>query len=96
MLANGGIVDAPMIAQVGDNPRSAEVVAPLHELLPMIASSVAHAVSEAFRTSNPTPAQTPDRDLYLSIQVGDDSIVDTVIRGINRMTVRDGSSPIII
>lgn len=32
-LQRGGIVESPMLAVVGDNPRSAEVVAPLHELV---------------------------------------------------------------
>lgn len=39
-FAQGGIVSRPTAAVVGDNPRSSEVVAPLHELLPMIQQAV--------------------------------------------------------
>jgi len=39
-LASGGIVKKEILAMVGDNPRSPEVVSPLHELLPMITGAV--------------------------------------------------------
>jgi hypothetical protein len=39
-LAQGGIVSQPTLAMVGDNRRSAEVVAPLHELAGMIRDAV--------------------------------------------------------
>lgn len=39
-LAQGGIVSQPTLAMVGDNRRSAEVVAPLHDLMGMIQAAV--------------------------------------------------------
>ena len=39
-LASGGIAASPTLAMVGDNRRSPEVVAPLHELMPMISNAV--------------------------------------------------------
>ena len=39
-LAQGGIVAQPTLAMVGDNRRSAEVIAPLHELTGMIRDAV--------------------------------------------------------
>ena len=39
-LATGGIVSQPTLAMVGDNRRSSEVVAPLHELMGMIQAAV--------------------------------------------------------
>lgn len=38
-LASGGIVRSPVAAVVGDNPRSPEVVAPLHELIGILRST---------------------------------------------------------
>lgn len=43
-FAQGGIIHRPMIAQVGDNARSPEVVSPLHELGAFIDAAVAKAV----------------------------------------------------
>jgi len=39
-LANGGIAYSPVNAVVGDNPHGPEVIAPLHELQPMIQQAV--------------------------------------------------------
>ena len=44
-LASGAIVNKSVLARVGDNPRSPEVVSPLHELLPMITGAVQNAMA---------------------------------------------------
>lgn len=45
-LAQGGIVSQPTMAMVGDNRRSAEAVAPLHELMGMIKAAVGSEMSD--------------------------------------------------
>jgi len=45
-LAQGGIVSQPTLAMVGDNKRSSEAVAPLHELMAMIKAAVGSEMSD--------------------------------------------------
>ena len=67
-LAQGGITNGPTLALVGDNPGGREVISPLDDLLGMIQTAVSNNSG----------------DLYLTVQLGNETITDKIIRNINR------------
>ena len=87
-LAQGGIVSAPMIAQVGDNPRSSEVVSPLHELIPMITNAVSAAVAAAFAAA---PARE-EGDINIPIYLNDSLLDDVIVTAEQRRKLRTGGA----
>ena len=84
-LAAGGITDVnnPFMAVVGDNRTQREVVSPLDDLLGMITSAVNSATG-----SNATG------DIHLTINLGEDNILDRVMAGINRQSRINGKTVI--
>jgi len=59
-LARGGVVSSPMLATVGDNPISDEVVAPLHTLQNMINKSVSNSNNKSTMVFNLPPGSNRD------------------------------------
>lgn len=81
MLAKGGITNGPTLAMVGDNVGGKEVVSPLDGLLDMI--------TEAVSTTN-----NGNGDLYLTIQLGEDTITEKIVSNINRQSRISGKTVI--
>lgn len=79
-FANGGIVSAPTIGLMGEysNAKSnPEVISPLSDLKGMIAEVVAE-----------TMAAMGDGQTHLTVNLGPKTIIDEVVKGINKQTKR--------
>ena len=56
----------------------------------MIAQTVAEVLAE-YNLQN----EQPEQDLYLTLQIGDNTIIDTVVKAINRKTRNNGKEVIL-
>lgn len=88
-LAKGGIVTEPTLAMVGEGSQD-EAVMPLDTMREMIAQTVAEVLAE-YNLQN----EQPEQDLYLTLQIGDNTIIDTVVKAINRKTRNNGKEVIL-
>lgn len=92
-LATGGIVTRPTLAMIGE--RGPEAVVPLDRDTGMggqIADAVYRAVVDGMRTSG--TGDTPP--MTVIVKVGEDTLVDKVVRGINRKTRLGGQTLITV
>ena len=67
-----------------------EAVMPLDTMREMIAQTVAEVLAE-YNLQN----EQPEQDLYLTLQIGDNTIIDTVVKAINRKTRNNGKEVIL-
>lgn len=88
-LAKGGIVTEPTLAMIGEGSQD-EAVMPLDTMREMIAQTVAEVLAE-YNLQN----EQPEQDLYLTLQIGDNTIIDTVVKAINRKTRNNGKEVIL-
>lgn len=88
-LAKGGIVTEPTLAMIGEGSQD-EAVMPLDTMREMIAQTVAEVLAE-YNLQN----EQPEQDLYLTLQIGDSTIIDTVVKAINRKTRNNGKEVIL-
>ena len=88
-LAKGGIVTEPTLAMIGEGSQD-EAVMPLDTIREMIAQTVAEVLAE-YNLQN----EQPEQDLYLTLQIGDNTIIDTVVKAINRKTRNNGKEVIL-
>lgn len=92
-LANGGIVDQPTLAMIGDNTdarSNPEVVAPLNKLKSMMGGADEEVTALLKRI-----VELLER-LQLIVKIGDDTVAASAIRGINAITRMTGDCPILI
>ena len=92
-LANGGIVDQPTLAMIGDNTdarSNPEVVAPLNKLKSMMGGTDEESTALLKRI-----VELLER-LQLIVKIGDDTVAASAIRGINAITRMTGDCPILI
>lgn len=83
-LAKGGITDGPMTAVIGDNPGGREVVSPLSDLMGMIQNAVSSTSSNN------------SGDTTIVVKIGEDTILDKVVTGINRQSRISGKTIITV
>lgn len=88
-LAKGGIVTEPTLAMIGEGSQD-EAVMPLDSMREMIAQTVAEVIAE-YNLNN----EQPEQDLYLTLNIGDSTVVDTVVKAINRKTRNQGREVIL-
>ena len=88
-LAKGGIVTEPTLAMIGEGSQD-EAVMPLDDMRQMIAQTVAEVIAE-YNINN----EQPEQDLYLTLNIGDNTVVDTLVKAINRKTRNYGREVII-
>ena len=88
-LAKGGIVTEPTLAMIGEGSQD-EAVMPLDTMREMIAQTVSEVLAE-YNLQN----EQPEQDLYLTLQIGDNTIIDTVVKAINRKTRNNGKEVIL-
>lgn len=88
-LAKGGIVTEPTLAMIGEGSQD-EAVMPIDTMREMIAQTVAEVLAE-YNLQN----EQPEQDLYLTLQIGDNTIIDTVVKAINRKTRNNGKEVIL-
>lgn len=88
-LAKGGIVTEPTLAMIGEGSQD-EAVMPLDTMREMIAQTVAEVLAE-YNLQN----EQPEQDLYLTLNIGDNTIIDTVVKAINRKTRNNGKEVIL-
>lgn len=92
-LANGGIVDQPTLAMIGDNTdarSNPEVVAPLNKLKDMMGGADEETKSLLRRIIELL------EHLQLIVKIGDDTVASAAVRGINAITRMTGDCPIIV
>jgi len=92
-LANGGIVDQPTLAMIGDNTdarSNPEVVAPLNKLKSMMGGADEETKSLLRRIIELL------EHLQLIVKIGDDTVASAAVRGINAITRMTGDCPIIV
>jgi len=89
-LAQGGIVSQPMLAMVGDNTRSPEVVAPLHELNAMIRNASGQGVAEQTAILKLILDVLKSMDISTEVYIGGDRIEDAYTKRLKRKNVRAG------
>ncbi len=85
-LAKGGIIDSPTFAQLGE--AGTEAVMPLENNTGWI-DQLASKINSANGTSNGQP-------LHLTVQIGEDKVVSTVIDLINEKTQMSGRNTILV
>lgn len=92
-LANGGIVDQPTLAMIGDNSdarSNPEVVAPLNKLKSMMGGADGETRALLMRIVELLEC------LELIVKIGDETIAAAAVRGINKITQMTGDCPILV
>lgn len=92
-LAQGGIVSQPTLAMVGDNKRSPEVIAPLHDLQAMIANSSGASNEKMVEMLKRVVDTIRALELSTEVYIGNELIDDYVEKRKNRKTFRAGRLP---
>lgn len=90
-LAEGGIVDSPTLAMVGDNKRSPEVIAPLHKLNDIIENALSSRNDDHMIEILNLILQTlKNLNLSTEVYIGDEKIEDVLAKRKQRQILRSG------
>ena len=97
MLAEGGYIGAnqPTLAMIGDNKRHGEIVAPEDKLYDVVSKALQAFMGQLVAALNAGSASKQSAEtLQLIVQLGEETIVNRIIKMINAESRRQGTSVI--
>lgn len=89
-LAKGGIVSNPTLAMVGDNKRSPEVIAPLHELTDMLKASGSQSNEQMIDILKMILSVLKSLDISTEVYIGNERLDDFIEKRKKRKQIRAG------
>lgn len=89
-LAQGGIVSQPTLAMVGDNKRSPEVIAPLHELTDMLKGASAQSNEQMINILSMILNVLKSLELSTEVYIGNERIEEFIEKRKKRKQIRAG------